>query len=552
EANWDEKAFGVLPEQNLVQVPFYSSGSDGFFQGVQLIDLETNRLVKRGVVEHNMGARRATMHRDRLLSLSSRELLSVNVTDRDHPEVIHTTELSWAADRVHLVGNFLIEVDSQNSGGPALRVVDAADPSIIRSTTVLTNLPYLGSAEQGGQLHVLQGRGTEYIYPKEYNPTNYLPIATNPAVLVLTSFRLDTLPNLGSGVQTTTHGNSEYYYGQFTGLQVKDDLLVWASTQNYGYPFWIDVRGGPGAGAAMSDAVVAPGRMAPWPWWGGGSGHLIAVDLSGAKPEFASQVTLSSTNGWWNFGESFTAAGLVFTSHQASEWDPEVDPPPYIYQTWDGTKYVTTTNDPPPGAWVQRYYLDVVDFSDAADPLVRPPVNIPGALIGLHHGGDLLFTRGYFGDPFTYTGAEQLAASSYDGVAAHLVATHTLEQNWPRPTISDGGVVYLGSPATSTETNATLQVWAVSDSGKFEMIETVTLTTPAQELEKINDLLAVQSSDIKLFDARNPRALTEVGSGSASMCYGILLDGADGALGRGLWLPVGWYGVIHIPAGAAE
>ena len=550
EANWDEKAFGVLQEENLVLVPFYASGSEGYFQGVQLIDLEADRLVKRGVVEHNMGARRATIHRDRLLSLSSRELLTVDATDRDHPEVIHTTELSWAADRVHLVGDFLIEVDSNNSGGPALRVVNAADPSVVPSTTVLTNLPYLGSVEQNGQLHVLQGRGTEYIYPKDYNPTNYYPIATNPAVFVLTSFNLHALPNLGSAIQTSTQGTLEYYYGQFTGLRVRDDLLVWANSQNYSFPVWHVVGdwGAPTGGAAMSDASFAPGRMAPW--WGGGSGHLIAVDLSGATPAFASQVKLTGTNGWWNFGETFTDGGLVFTSHQASEWDPEADRPPYVHYTWDGKNYVLTTNDPPPGAWVQRYYLDVIDFADPTDPLVRPPANIPGALVGLHRNGELLYTRGYFGDPFSYSGEERLAASSYDGVSAHLIAEHKLQQSWPRPLLSDDGVIYLGSPATSTETNATLQVWTVPNSGKFELIETVTLSSPAQQLEKINDILVVQSTDIKLFDARDPSDLTLVGSGNASMCYGVLLDAADGALGRGVWLPVGWYGVLHVPVQA--
>jgi hypothetical protein len=306
-------------------------------------------------------------------------------------------------------------------------------------------------------------------------------------------------------------------------------------------------EGAPGGAGIGSDLAIGPGLW--WPWWGGGLGHLLAVDLSGAEPAFASEVKLTSTNTWWNFSDAFTANGLVYTSHQASEFDPSIDPPPYIYMTWDGKNYVTATNDPPPGAWVQRYYLDVVDFADAHDPIVRAPVNVPGTLIGLHRNGELLYTKGYMGDPFTYSGKEVIAASSYDGVAAHLVASLEVEQTWPRPVISDSGLVYLGSPQA---TNNTVQVWTVPNSGKFELVDTIALDSAAQQFEKIDDLLVVQSAEIQLFDARNPAGHVEVGSGHASLCYGVLLDGADGTVERGVWLPIGWYGVIHIPVEAAQ
>ncbi|HEX7858987.1 MAG TPA: beta-propeller domain-containing protein [Verrucomicrobiae bacterium] len=553
EANWDEKAFGVLPDENLVLVPFYSSGAAGYQQGVQLIDLFENTLVKRGIVEHNMAARRATIHRDRMLSLSSRELLTVDVTDRDKPAVIETTTLSWAAEHVHLVGNHLIEVDSYNNSGPALRVVHTDDPSEILSSLVLTNIPYLGSVEMNNHLYLLQGRGAQYIYPADYNPTNYYPIATNPGVYILTELALDVLPNLTVAHRIVKESKEEFFWGQYDGLRVSDDILVWASESGGGYP-WLDWGGPMAAVDGRADAAIGAPVDSLWrgPWWGGSSGHFVAVDLSGDVPAFASEVKLTGTNYWWSFSEATTENGLVFTSHQSSEYDPTIDPPPYTYQQWNGKEYVVVTNDPPPGAWVQRHYLDVIDFTEPAEPLVRAPVNIPGTLLGAHRGGELLYTRGYDGNPFSYNGEEKLSAVSYDGIAAHLIHSITLNgQSWPRPAISDEGFVYLGVAAAGTNTNSTLQVWTLGSSGKLEQVENVTLSTPAQALKKLDDLLAVQSARIDLYDASVPTDLVPVGSGLVSGCFGVVLDGADGSLVDGLWLPIGWYGVVHIPAGVA-
>jgi uncharacterized secreted protein with C-terminal beta-propeller domain len=130
EANSDEKAFGVLPEAGLILVPYSSWTTNGNFQGVQLIDLATGSLSLRGRIDHEMQARRATVHRDRILSVSGRELLSVDASDRDHPIVRSSTTLVWPVDQVFLSGQFLLEIDraSGGSSGPQVRVVPADAP----------------------------------------------------------------------------------------------------------------------------------------------------------------------------------------------------------------------------------------------------------------------------------------------------------------------------------------------------------------------------------------------------------------------------------------
>ena len=111
--------------------------------------------------------------------------------------------------------------------------------------------------------------------------------------------------------------------------------------------------------------------------------------------------------------------------------------------------------------------------------------------------------------------------------------------------------MYIGSPA-GTNSAASVDVWTVTAAGKFEKVETATLGSAAQELKKIDDLLVVQSGTIDLFNATNPADLVQIGSAPNDVCYGVLLDGADGDVTRGLWMPVGWYGVVHVPIGTGQ
>src|SRR5207247_7921943 len=49
EANFNEKAFNVLPDAGLILVPFSGSSADNYIQAVQLVDLKRDALQARGV-----------------------------------------------------------------------------------------------------------------------------------------------------------------------------------------------------------------------------------------------------------------------------------------------------------------------------------------------------------------------------------------------------------------------------------------------------------------------------------------------------------------------
>ena len=150
----------MLPDAGLILVPFSSWTAGVNYQGVQLIDLSRDALALRGRIERPIQARRATLHRDRILSLSGLEILSVDATDRDQPVIRAGTPLSWPVDRVFLSGPYLLELDQGlgTSSATELRVAPAAEPDQLLNRLSLTNLPFLGAALRGDRLYIARGR----------------------------------------------------------------------------------------------------------------------------------------------------------------------------------------------------------------------------------------------------------------------------------------------------------------------------------------------------------------------------------------------------------
>ena len=145
---------------------------------------------------------------------------------------------------------------------------------------------------------------------------------------------------------------------------------------------------------------------------------------------------------------------------------------------------------------------------------------------------------------------EWLDATAYDGVEAHLVDSLELPVLWPHPVLVNGATVYLGRPAAGTNSASQLEAWTLPDTGRFAKLAETILSQPAQSIAAFEGLIAVVSyqdyQDVQLFDATNPSVLNQVGGGGPSGCVGFNLENADGLVRRGLWLPLGGFGVHHV------
>ena len=534
DANYDEKAFTVLSEQGMVLVPYNGDTTNGWTSQLQLLDLSRSNLVARGIIRHQCEPRRTAFAHDRVLSLSGWELLSVDATDRDHPEVKGDAPLAWSVDRVFVQGDYLLELSGSSSwlgyqASPSVRVTPLHQHEQALSDLSLDNVPVVGSCLKDGKLYLAQSPSYWYPWYPPLPPggpagsTNDPP--PTPPNFFVTILDVSHLPSISILGQTSTTLDNPGWGSSWSALWPKNDVLVWAGGATY-YLWAMPVNGG----AAPGIGIVGGGF---YPWWGGfGGGQLIAFDVhTPATPAFDSYVSLT-TNNWWDFSQPFCSSTRVYLSHAES--------------------LVVTNSTYTNGIWIQNNLLDVVDYADPLAPTLRTPVSIPGTLQGLSHEGELLYTTGTHWDPNTGTDWTQwLDASAYDGVAAHLVASQALPDSWPHPVlVVDTNILVGHSGYSSTTTNVTahqLETWRLLDSGTFNLIGGVTLNQPANVLVERNGLLMAQETDgsLALFDDTGPK-LQPLTTQQPSGCVWPDLNQADGGVTSGAWLPLGAYGVKEV------
>lgn len=544
EANYDEKAFTVLPDAGLILVPYQGWNQDGYAARVQLIDLKPDTLTPRGVIEHAMQPRRATLHRDRVLSISGRELFSVDATDRDQPKVVADLELSWAVDRVVPVNGHLLEIATGYSWSgqpaPAIHVVSAVAPdAVLNQVSLPETLPVLGTAYRDNVLFVAQGE-TRW---EPVDPAKPDGDQQARGVVILSTFGTSELPKLEPLGTVKADVAALSWGGELQALWPKPGVLVLGGAgQGYWWGPWVAI-----------DAPVAARGGLWWPGWGGGTGRFVAFDVNDpGAPKFLSDLSLGQEGQWWGASGAFLADGLVFQSHQAAEFIEGVtlpgQPPPQPYEVVkpDGTREKVT---PPVGIWVTKYFLHVVDYADPANPTVRPSVNLPGSLIGVAPDASLLYTSGaHWDEKWQSDGLEYLDVSAYDGVAVTLAASLKLPTDWPRATAVAGKTVLLARPATAPAAGGLIEAWELALDRTWVKRGELKLEVPAQVLQPLGDVLAVQSDrDLLAVDTRRPEAMQRIGRATTGGCLWPTLTHAVVQEGQNVWVPLGDYGVIAVP-----
>lgn len=527
EANSDEKAFRYLPQAGLLLIPWQGALDNSWVNALQLVDYSDDRLIRRGIVPHSIPARRATLLTDRIVSLSAQELLVVDASNRDKPAIRADLDLSFAVQRVRPDGDRLDLLSVASGRPPRLVRASANAPETELGSITLPDLPVVGFERVGSSLHVLQ------FEPDTYRNEPVIPTNGAPS----TGWVQVVVPGHFVGFEITFDGDSPkiagktriqrpdgYYGGDMKGLPAAPGTLIWTETTTP-WP-WLDfVRPG------IAGDLMLPG-MGRFAWGWRDRLTLVAEDISQTgRPVLASTVVLGGGANTSGFSDVFAAAGRLFVSHQEIITREEKTP-------------VDGPNGPIP-CWVteSRSELDVVDFTDPAEPLIRPPVALPGELAGIARDGALLFTT----ETGTNTPPDRitLRALTYDGIGVGTVDTTDVGNGSPVVVVPDGRVLTVES-ASRTDERGTLREWSLGKDARWNRTAGIALPESNATLHRVGSLIIAEGASRVAF--LRPGADGTASLGDAPRECGVWFDWAkaDSARDATLWLPRGDAGVTAI------
>lgn len=550
EANNDEKAFRYIAELGLILVPWQGWEDGTHVQAVQLVDLEGDRLIKRGIIQHQFLPRRATAMNGRIVSLSGQELLVVDAADRDRPEVTADLDLSFNVSRLVVDGDALVTLSAPWGKNPRIRRSSVNSPEVELGLLDLPNFPVVGFTWQDARLHLIQHEPDTYrqdpeitLHPRiEWLPeprtnwvsrTNWIHVAI-PGHLVarVVGFEGHTPRLLG---ESRVARPDNYHGNSFNPHLAGNGLLLWTESMIGGR--WDIGRpvmgiGSPAIGGIVADDFWGGGRG--W-WWWQNTMTVIAETTAGAGiPTIQSVVQLGGTPRHQGFSGAQIADSRLYVSHREyltreEKVDPDAAQDDGIKDAnLSGTRWITET----------RHALNVVDFADPSVPMFRELIDLPGELGGISHGGALL----YAGSASTNSpGQSALQALAYDGLGVSLVDTLEITDGMPIRVLENGRV--LVSEPAGTNSPARLEAWRVGVDGRWIQSSSITVPGPYPVTRLMRDLVLVEGSSTLRFLRPTEDGLTLLGDALGSCGYWG--DWALGDVGADatLWLPRGDYGL---------
>ncbi len=543
EANYDEKAVGYYPEAGLVMVPFQSDGPNGPVAAVAAIGVSNDALTSEAVIPHAFSPRRGAVLGDFFVSISGRELLVVDRTaDTDGQPAVEVS-LAWATNRVLSWGDYLVQVEDGTlghgfwpwqpdvtAGGHAwLRVSDAADPDDLLAEWDLGAGPIVGLTDRGGRLYVAQ----------------WVPPAGEAGARLRTwVFDLSGAPVLPDGPLTvvthdlggSTAANTRLEAGQL--LWSGADTLVWYGPARANrYSGWWPMPVLYATTAKLVDTASAAVGAAP-----GWAAILCPITAATATPT-AGPVRWAETgaaDGFRGASRAFADGGFLFFSYDTAT-------PRTVQTALPATQYGLAALVARPRVPERlNSWLRVIDLRDGgSEPILRSPVSIPGQLLGVvqadDQGAAVITSTERLGDRRSAV-YRTLQASAYDGVDAHLL--HSLATVSPVGAAAEaaGTAVYL---ATESAQPGVIGIGYTASSG--QLAETARWNTASPQALALHQghLLALGNGTLGLAATGAAGSLTPIASFKVQVDLPLSIDGADLAVGRGVWVPAGDYGVEY-------
>ena len=341
------KAFTMDATKGLVVLPFagWDSTHDTYNNGLQLIQFTPNGETTAGAAQTRGWVERGIFVGNRLVSLSDLSLAVVDYTNPQAPSVISELTLARNVVTAHPSGSTITEVSS-----------DWWDNDV--STSEVRVLP-TAQAEEAGDLAAVPTATVDGVGARVFTNGHY--------AYIVTSVRTTT-PCPGSPTGYDCYERAQqvqvvdlaHRTATLLGkVQLPVDPWDYWGWGWYGC-FWWDWWGGGDVVQVAGDAIAFRRWEPIFDSTGAyvdSNSKLYVVDASNPNaPHIASTTITDDGNAWW--GNMKVVGDTLYTTHYEWQEDPS--------NTY---------------GWV-RYYLDRIDLSDRAHPVIGDKINVPGLLVG--------------------------------------------------------------------------------------------------------------------------------------------------------------------------
>lgn len=353
DQNRIHKSFQVLDEHELLLVPFSGHTYDDdaecrrsrYVSGVQLIDWADDALALRGVAPSQGQARRAFIHDERLVTMSDERLESFDIADRDDPESTSALELAQIVNQIATVDDTVVRIGTDWWTGSLQASVSSLDALLAYEQGASVALSNVNNESCDGSSYLQEifssGERVYFMYYSyAWDESGRVDEGTN--ILTLDVSDPDAPEVAGDAALGF---NANYGRSEFPGMV------------NNGVP-----------ALAAGEAVVFARHDIEYNNLGfvTRQGYTLeVVDLSDPQEPELSSIEMPDSLGSTGLLRS---GNVVATSHFT----------------------VSPTN---PDA--VRFYLDRLDVSDASQPELLDPVNIPGSLLAYDHSSERALTIDY-------------------------------------------------------------------------------------------------------------------------------------------------------------
>ncbi len=402
EADWTEKAVKILPDSGLILIPVVEYADGGATQRVSLVDFDVaaKTLTPRGAIEHDFSPRRAALLADDIIaSVSNRQLLLVDASNRDVPVVVTDRVLAFGVDRVVThEGVALMFENGDGSWASVNRNTVLRSAAMNDLKTILSEIELPCSSVSAAAVY-----GDRLVVVEESNSWIYRPFARSGvpsdsnAVLSVWSLENPAQPVLIGRISLPFASGSS---AQILGLS---DGMIAIASRSSGWYHWL--RPLPFLVTPMVDSTspLVSARLSDMPpmMGMGGQGLRIAV------AQIASDTP--TVLGSWNLeGDSYSGISDVFAngdllafSFERSEAMEANTSERYYVDGWMSSSV--------------RSWLQILDLADPTAPMPWAPVQVPGSLVSLSEwtrSGATVFTRS----------GDRIAALGFNGETAPVVA----------------------------------------------------------------------------------------------------------------------------------